>query len=115
MQHFRAKGLDQVRAHLGQEQFDRVYAHGTTLSLEQVLDQPSQNIGYAPLPLKGTLSWLPPITAEARVYGAAGVRCLIAIRNQVHVLVCLRARAVVLIASRSARRGRAPWRLRAPV
>jgi hypothetical protein len=38
MQHFRAKGLDQVRAHLGQEQFDRVYAHGTTLSLEQVLD-----------------------------------------------------------------------------
>lgn len=30
--------LDQVRAHLGQDQFDRVYAKGTTLSLEQALD-----------------------------------------------------------------------------
>jgi predicted ATPase/class 3 adenylate cyclase len=34
----RYDSLDQVRAHLGQEQFDRVYAHGTTLSLEQALD-----------------------------------------------------------------------------
>jgi len=34
----RQDSLDQVRAHLGQEQFDRVYAHGTTLSLEQALD-----------------------------------------------------------------------------
>lgn len=30
--------LDQVRAHLGQDQFNRVYAKGTTLSLEQALD-----------------------------------------------------------------------------
>ena len=30
--------LDQARAHLGQDQFDRVYAKGTTLSLEQALD-----------------------------------------------------------------------------
>jgi tetratricopeptide (TPR) repeat protein len=34
----RQASLDQVRAHLGQEQFDRTYAHGTTLSLEQALD-----------------------------------------------------------------------------
>jgi hypothetical protein len=27
-----------VRTHLGQEQFDRVYAHGNILSLEQALD-----------------------------------------------------------------------------
>jgi tetratricopeptide (TPR) repeat protein len=36
--HRRQDSLDQVRAHLGQEQFDRVYANGTTLSLEQALD-----------------------------------------------------------------------------
>jgi tetratricopeptide (TPR) repeat protein len=34
----RQDSLDQVRAHLGQEQFDRVYAHGTTLSLEEAVD-----------------------------------------------------------------------------
>jgi len=34
----RQDSLDQVRTHLGQEQFDRVYAHGITLSLEQALD-----------------------------------------------------------------------------
>jgi predicted ATPase/class 3 adenylate cyclase len=33
----RRDSLDQVRARLGQEQFDLVYAHGTTLSLEEVL------------------------------------------------------------------------------
>ncbi len=35
---YRQDSLDQVRTRLGQEQFDRVYAHGTTLSLEQALD-----------------------------------------------------------------------------
>jgi predicted ATPase/class 3 adenylate cyclase len=35
---YRQDSLDQVRAHLGQEQFDRVYGKGTTLSLEQALD-----------------------------------------------------------------------------
>jgi len=35
---YRQDSLDQVRAHLGQEQFDRVYAKGTTLSLKQALD-----------------------------------------------------------------------------
>jgi predicted ATPase/class 3 adenylate cyclase len=34
----RRDSLDQVRARLGQEQFDLVYAHGTTLSLEEALD-----------------------------------------------------------------------------
>ena len=34
----RQDSLNQVRAHLGQEQFDWVYAKGTTLSLEQALD-----------------------------------------------------------------------------
>jgi predicted ATPase/class 3 adenylate cyclase len=35
---YRQDSLDQVRARLGEEQFDRVYANGTTLSLEQALD-----------------------------------------------------------------------------
>jgi hypothetical protein len=35
---YRRDSLDQVRARLGQEDFDRVYAHGTALSLEQALD-----------------------------------------------------------------------------
>ena len=35
---YRRDSLDQVRARLGEEQFDPVYAHGTTLSLEQALD-----------------------------------------------------------------------------
>jgi hypothetical protein len=34
----RQDSVDQVRAHLGQEQFDRAYSHGTTLSLEHALD-----------------------------------------------------------------------------
>ena len=34
----RQDSLDQVRAHLGQEHFDRVYAHGNTHSLEEALD-----------------------------------------------------------------------------
>jgi len=36
--HLRRDSLDQVRARLGEEQFDLAYAHGTTLSLEQALD-----------------------------------------------------------------------------
>jgi predicted ATPase/DNA-binding XRE family transcriptional regulator len=35
---YRRDSLDQVRARLGQEHFDRLYASGTTLSLEQALD-----------------------------------------------------------------------------
>ncbi len=35
---YRRDSLDQVRALLAQEDFDRVYAHGTALSLEQALD-----------------------------------------------------------------------------
>ena len=35
---YRRDSLDKVRAHLGQEQFDRVYAKGTMLSLEEALD-----------------------------------------------------------------------------
>jgi non-specific serine/threonine protein kinase len=35
---YRRDSLDQVRARFGQEDFDRVYAHGTALSLEQALD-----------------------------------------------------------------------------
>jgi len=35
---YRQDSLDQMRAHLGQEQFDQVYAKGTTLSLEEALD-----------------------------------------------------------------------------
>jgi predicted ATPase/class 3 adenylate cyclase len=34
----RQASLDQVHAHLGQEQFDRAYAKGTMLSLEQAID-----------------------------------------------------------------------------
>jgi hypothetical protein len=30
--------LDQARAHLGDEQLERAYAHGMTLSLDQALD-----------------------------------------------------------------------------
>jgi tetratricopeptide (TPR) repeat protein len=36
---YQRDSLDQVRARLGLEQFDQVYAHGTTLSLEQVFDE----------------------------------------------------------------------------
>ena len=35
---YRRDSLDQMRAHLGEEQFDLVYAHGATLSLGQALD-----------------------------------------------------------------------------
>jgi hypothetical protein len=47
-------------------------------------------------------------SARVSVYGAAGVRRLTAIRNQVHVLACLRARAVVHCAAQGGgtRRGR---------
>ena len=35
---YRQDSLDQVRAHLGEEQFDRAYAKGMTLSLDEALD-----------------------------------------------------------------------------
>ena len=35
---YRQDSLDQARAHLGDEQLERAYAHGMTLSLDQALD-----------------------------------------------------------------------------
>jgi hypothetical protein len=38
----RRDSLDQVRAHLGDEQLERAYAQGMALSLDKALDWPSQ-------------------------------------------------------------------------
>ena len=45
---YRQESLDQVRSHLGQQQFDRVYAEGTRLSLEQALETASAWIHRRP-------------------------------------------------------------------
>jgi predicted ATPase/class 3 adenylate cyclase len=59
----RQASLDQVRAHLGQEQFDRVYAYGTRLNLEQALDVALAEYRLCAATAEGTLSWLPTRTA----------------------------------------------------
>jgi hypothetical protein len=39
--HYRQDSLDQVRAHLGQEQFERAYAEGMALNSNEALDMAS--------------------------------------------------------------------------
>ena len=48
---YRRDSLDQVRAHLGQDQFDRAYARGMRLSFDEALDLASGKASQPDLPL----------------------------------------------------------------
>ena len=47
---YRQDSLDQVRAHLGQEQFEQAYAEGMALSFDQALDLASEKASRPDLP-----------------------------------------------------------------